>query len=123
MERSAIMRHSDPKLTANIYTDPALLDVGAALDALPAIPLDGADGAQNEAVAQAWETGAEKCPPKRPPFPVKSRPNLSISDNSAPGYAPKTARQADRRKAPETKPVIDSACRGKSEKAGGRYWT
>jgi hypothetical protein len=32
------MRHSDPKLTAYICTDPALLDVGAALDALPHIP-------------------------------------------------------------------------------------
>ena len=35
----AAMRHSDPKLTANIYTDPALLDVAGALDSLPTIPL------------------------------------------------------------------------------------
>ena len=34
------MRHSDPKLTANAYVDPQLLDVRAALDVLPAIPLD-----------------------------------------------------------------------------------
>ena len=33
------MRHSDPKLTANVYTDPKLLDVGRALDALPSLPL------------------------------------------------------------------------------------
>jgi len=32
----AAMRHSDPKLTANVYTDPALLDVAGAIDALPA---------------------------------------------------------------------------------------
>jgi integrase len=31
----AAMRHSDPKLTANVYTDPRLLDVHRALDALP----------------------------------------------------------------------------------------
>ena len=37
----AAMRHSDPSLTANIYTDPRLLDVRAALDALPSLPLDG----------------------------------------------------------------------------------
>jgi integrase len=35
------MRHSDPKLTANVYTDPRLLDVAGALDVLPALPLDG----------------------------------------------------------------------------------
>jgi integrase len=34
----AAMRHSDPSLTANVYTDPKLLDVGAALNALPTLP-------------------------------------------------------------------------------------
>ncbi len=34
----AAMRHSDPKLTANVYTDPALLDVGGAVASLPKIP-------------------------------------------------------------------------------------
>jgi len=31
----AAMRHSDPRLTANIYTDPFLLDVAGAMDKLP----------------------------------------------------------------------------------------
>ncbi len=35
----AAMRHSKPELTANIYTDPKLLDVAGALDALPALAL------------------------------------------------------------------------------------
>src|SRR5262249_46317422 len=35
----AAMRHSDPSLTANVYTDPKLLDVHGALDALPVLPL------------------------------------------------------------------------------------
>jgi integrase len=38
----AAMPHSDIKLTMNVYTDPKLLDVRGALDALPALPLDGA---------------------------------------------------------------------------------
>ena len=38
----AAMRHSDPGLTANVYTDPKLLDVHGALDALPPLPLDPA---------------------------------------------------------------------------------
>jgi len=33
----AAMRHSKPELTANIYTDPALLDIAGAIDALPAL--------------------------------------------------------------------------------------
>jgi len=35
----AAMRHSDPSLTANIYTDPKLLDVTGALDSLPVLPI------------------------------------------------------------------------------------
>jgi integrase len=37
----AAMRHSDIKLTMNVYTDPALLDVRGALDVLPPLPLGG----------------------------------------------------------------------------------
>ena len=35
----AAMRHSKPELTANVYTDPKLLDVAGAIDALPALTL------------------------------------------------------------------------------------
>jgi integrase len=35
----AAMRHSKPELTANIYTDPKLIDVAGAIDALPALAL------------------------------------------------------------------------------------
>jgi integrase len=35
----AAMRHSDPSLTANVYTDPRLLDVSGALDSLPSLSL------------------------------------------------------------------------------------
>ena len=34
------MRHSSIDLTMNVYTDPKLLDVHGALDALPGLPLD-----------------------------------------------------------------------------------
>src|SRR5207247_11143980 len=37
----AAMRHSDIRLTMQTYTDPKLLDVSAALKALPALPLGG----------------------------------------------------------------------------------
>jgi integrase len=35
----AAMRHSDPSLTANVYTDPKLLDVASAVASLPDLPL------------------------------------------------------------------------------------
>ena len=40
------MRHSTPVLTANVYTDPKLLDVHGALDTLPLLRLDGANREQ-----------------------------------------------------------------------------
>jgi len=40
----AAMRHSTIDLTMNVYTDPKLLDVHGALDALPALPLDREQG-------------------------------------------------------------------------------
>ncbi len=39
----AAMRHSKPELTANIYTDPHLLDIAGAINALPALTLPQGD--------------------------------------------------------------------------------
>ncbi len=52
----AAMRHSTIDLTMNCYTDPKLLDVAGAMDALPALPLS--TGPQREAVA-ASATGTD----------------------------------------------------------------
>ncbi len=43
----AAMRHSKPELTANVYTDPKLLDVAGAIDALPVLrfPAESTPGA------------------------------------------------------------------------------
>ncbi|MDX2116853.1 MAG: site-specific integrase [Planctomycetota bacterium] len=47
----AAMRHSDPSLTANVYTDPKLLDVAGAVASLPDLPLGevGVIGARRSA--------------------------------------------------------------------------
>ncbi len=37
----AALRHSTLDLNMNVYTDPRLLDVAGAMDALPSLPLDG----------------------------------------------------------------------------------
>jgi Phage integrase family len=50
------MRHSKIDLTMNVYTDPALLDVRGALDALPPLPL-GAGQAEGEALQATGTEG------------------------------------------------------------------
>lgn len=35
----AAMRHSKPELTANVYTDPKLLNVAGAIESLPLLPI------------------------------------------------------------------------------------
>jgi integrase len=45
----AVMRHSDPSLTANIYTDPTLLDTAAAIVALPGLGEAQADAESDRA--------------------------------------------------------------------------
>ena len=49
----AVMRHSKPELTANIYTDPKLLNVAGAIDKLPALALP-----PEAAATRATATGA-----------------------------------------------------------------
>jgi len=56
----AAMRHSNPTLTANVYTDPKLLDVSGALDALPSLPLDAAPTVGQE---RALATGTDALAP------------------------------------------------------------
>jgi integrase len=52
----AAMRHSKLDLTMTVYTDPALLDVRGALDALPALPL-GVGRAEGEALPATGTEG------------------------------------------------------------------
>ena len=52
----AAMRHSKIDLTMNVYTDPRLLDVRGALDALPSLPLSG-DQAEGEALQATGTDG------------------------------------------------------------------
>src|SRR5262245_15739076 len=76
----AAMRHSDIKLTMNVYTDPKLLDVRGALDALPALPLHG-NPAEGEAV-RATGTDDEAARPFVPGF-VPTRYKLVQTESTA----------------------------------------
>ena len=58
----AAMRHSDLKMTMQVYTDPKLLDVRGALDVLPALPLNGG---QSDIPQVAYATGTDDLPASR----------------------------------------------------------
>ena len=67
----AAMRHSTIDLTMNVYTDPRLLDVAGAMEALPTLPLGGEP---NSVLAAMKATGTDD----------------STSRQFAPGFAPTT---------------------------------
>jgi hypothetical protein len=71
------MRHSDPALTANVYTDPHLLDVIGALDALPTLPLDAKPHAEHERLTGTYAVGP--LAPTLAPTSDKSRESLSFA--------------------------------------------
>jgi integrase len=75
----AAMRHSDIKLTMNVYTDPRLLDVRGALDVLPALPLDAAP--QGQAAVATGTEGKEEgtLAPLLAPTSDKPRQVLSLA--------------------------------------------
>src|SRR5262245_40685735 len=73
----AAMRHSDIQLTMKTYTDPRLLDVRGALDALPTLPLDS-----EKQLAQATGTTdfhASRFAPQFAPTRDNSVQNLSFA--------------------------------------------
>ncbi len=89
----AAMRHSDPKLTANIYTDPELLDVAGAVNALSSLSLDAepvripqeqglqAEGTTNTAFS--CEAGDSSLAPRLAPIRCKPSHLGSISGKKA----------------------------------------
>jgi len=72
------MRHSDPKLTANTYTDPKLLDVAGALDALPRLPLT--DDTRREAACASGGPQDTPLAPMLAPTPAVSGRSESSAD-------------------------------------------
>lgn len=71
----AAMRHSDPKLTMNTYTDPAFLDVSGALAVLPDLRIrpkqDSVQAVRNALAPTLAPTPVKPCLPES--FPDKGR--------------------------------------------------
>jgi hypothetical protein len=74
------MRHSDPALTANVYTDPRLLDVHGALDALPDLPLDAGPDLGRESFRVTGTADGPLAPPLAPTW-CKPGQTGAIPDN------------------------------------------
>jgi hypothetical protein len=73
----AAMRHSTIDLTMNTYTDPKLLDVHGALDALPRLPLDKA--APESEAKTGTDNGARTFAPAFAPKALKSGQTLATT--------------------------------------------
>ena len=97
----AALRHSDPKLTANVYTDPRLLDVSGALDALPKLPLQPEDDAPIQEAAAACGNGSPPTQGLAPMLaptlgdccPSVADPDTSEGSGGRPCGRPSTARR------------------------------
>ena len=74
----AAMRHSDPKLTANTYTAPRLLDVAGALDALPNFPLDRGNGPKSQRATGTDPNSATSLAPPLAPTRCKRGQSASL---------------------------------------------
>ena len=76
------MRHSDVRLTMNVYTDPRLLDVAGAVDALPALPIDRESPSSEKVALRATGTDSLKSSvaPMVAPTRVKICTQRAISD-------------------------------------------
>ena len=90
----AAMRHSDPSLTANVYTDPRLLDVAGALDSLPTLPLAG-NGAGERARMTGTYAAGPLAPTLAPSFDNAGSGGASADKMaSEPGIGDEQARRA-----------------------------
>src|SRR5262245_59183062 len=112
----AAMRHSDIKLTMNVYTDPKLLDVRGALDALPALPLQG-DKREGESLRATGTdgTGARTLAPTLAPTADNRGETLSVTGNRSIADALGTLAvrgSPGKRKGSLTTPVSEPSCRG-----------
>ena len=87
------MRHSKIDLTMNVYTDPRLLDVSGALDALPALPLNRNPDQSTESTKATGTDGdtTKKFPPMFPPGTAQS----GHSESSAVTLAFRSAEDSD----------------------------
>jgi len=82
----AAMRHSSINLTMNVYTDPRLLDVAGAMEALPTLPLETDPNSTSTALRA---TGTDEKAPRQfaPKFPGNAGTWCKLQSNSDNGVS------------------------------------
>jgi integrase len=111
----AAMRHSDIKLTMGVYTDPKLLDIRGAHDALPALPLDEEQREGQAVRATGTEGAARTVAPTVAPTPDNCGKTVSLLGKAAEGAVSvpfAVSGSPDKRREPLTTDVSGSRCRG-----------
>jgi integrase len=86
----AAMRHSDIKLTMGVYTDPKLLDVQGALDALPGLSLQGNPPEGEAGRVMEMDGATRTLAPTLAPTPDNCGTTLSLSGNPSSSNVPNT---------------------------------
>ena len=117
----AAMRHSDPSLTANVYTDPRLLDVAGALDALPVLPLEDRPCAEPKRATGTFDVAASLAP-MLAPTPDDSGTRQSIVGKAACGSDVRGNRKGDH-KPRHNKDLRQPKATAGNQKQNGRYRT
>jgi hypothetical protein len=116
----AAIRHSEIKLTMDVYTDPKLLDVHGALDALPSLPLDAGRTASGDTAKATVTIGKSRSQFARqfdgkPYKPMQTKSGcdnrLSPGTGDSQGKGIAVSSNADK-KEPPTTPVSGSSSRG-----------
>ena len=115
------LRHSDPSLTANIYTDPRLLDVSGALDALPSLSLPDQSSAELQRATGTSDAIASLAPLLAPAQGV-SGTRRSTADKTAGGADTLAQREGGRNPGPN-RDMGPPAATADNQKQNGRYRT
>ena len=89
----AAMRHASIDLTMNVYTDPRLLDVQGALDALPALPLSDEPDVQE---GRRYLTGTDDSANLQLAPRLAPTTDFSSQNQSAPGKTSEDATKHDK---------------------------
>lgn len=91
----AAMRHSSIDLTMNTYTDPRLLDVAGAMDALPSLPLDRS-GEAEPVHLRATGTDGEPIDDTAARNEIHGDADVNLDERNNPEFAPGFAPTSDK---------------------------
>jgi len=100
----AAMRHSSIDLTMNVYTDPQLLDVAGAMEALPDLPLEAGDKTEQEKATGTDGPAAPLAPTLAPTSDISCKSVASPDKTTGKEDSDKHQNMAEKLQLPRQKP-------------------